>query len=114
MVGRFSNGGSKDRFSSRVKVEENGLFQFQSLYQLESPLVLFSCTGGGCAIGRKGCRILFVEGSEGIEGIFGLGNDVRTLSNLSENFDSEGLEGIELGRVKTSVTTANIAMAPNN
>ena len=95
-------GGSSDRFSSSVTDEENGLNQFQLLYHDASPLVLFFCIGGGCAAGLKGFRML----GENVFGI--LGRDILWSVNLL----SEGPAGIEFGRVKTSVKTANTAMVP--
>ena len=47
MGGRSARGGRRDRSSSKVTDDENGLSQVQSLYHDESPSVLFFWTGGG-------------------------------------------------------------------
>jgi len=97
-------GGRRDRFSSRVTDDENGLSQFQLLYHVDSPLVLFFWTGGLCAACRNGLRIL---GDESCFGSFGR----DTL--WSVNLPSEGPDGIEFGSVKTSVITAKTAIVPS-
>lgn len=91
MAGRFRSGGSKDRFSSKVTEDEKGLNQFQLLYQLASPLVLFSWTGGVCADERKGWKKRWP----------------------SVTLDKDG-PGTEVGKVKINVTSAKTAMLPNS
>lgn len=98
-------GGSKDLFSSSVTEEENGLNQFQLLYHVDSPFVLFFWTGGACAACLNGLRML---GEGNCLGSFG--RDILWSVNLL----SEGPEGIEFGRVKTSVMTANTAIVPSS
>ena len=45
---RCRKGGKTALFSSNVIDDEKGCFHFQSLNQLDSPLVLLACTGGLC------------------------------------------------------------------
>jgi hypothetical protein len=98
MAGRSRSGGSKDRFSSKVTEDENGLSQFQLLYQLASPLVLFSWTGGVCADSWRR-------------------NDAVSLGSEkpwpSVTLDKDG-PGTEVGKVKNNVTSAKTAMLPNS
>jgi hypothetical protein len=102
--GLLARGGRRDRFSSRVTDDENGLRQFQLACHFDSPLVLFGATGGACAAGRKGLRML---GEDNCFGSFG--RDIL----WSVNLPSEGPDGIELGRVKTSVMTAKMEIVPS-
>ena len=100
----MARGGSRDRFSSSVTDEENGLSQFQLVYHDDSSLVLFFWTGGGCAACRKGLRILG-------ERVFGnFGRDIL----WSINLPNEGSVGIEFGSVNTNVITENIAIVPSS
>jgi hypothetical protein len=98
MAGRSRSGGSKDRFSSKVTEDEKGLNQFQLLYQLASPLVLFSWTGGLCAVGWKGWNAV---------------SFVREKPRPSVTLDKDG-PGTEVGKVKNNVISAKTAMLPNS
>ena len=83
--------------------DENGLSQVQSLCHDESPSVLFCWTGGAWAAALKGFRML----ADGICFSFGI------VILWSVNLLRDGPGGIEPGRVKTSVTTAKIAVVPS-
>ena len=72
------------------------------VYHDASPLVLFFWTGGACAAGLKGLRML----GDSFLGIFGI--DIL----WSVNLPSDGPAGIEFGSVNTRVITANTAIVP--
>jgi hypothetical protein len=78
-----------------VTDDENGLSQLQSLYHDESPLVLFFWTGGGWPDALKALRML--------------ADPILWSVNLLK----DGPGDIELGRVKTNVITAKIAIVPS-
>lgn len=62
MGGRSFSGGRSDRFSSRVTDEENGERQFQCEYQELPAYVELACSGGLCAAGLNGFKMLEEKG----------------------------------------------------
>lgn len=108
MDGRSGNGGKRDRVSSRVIEEENGLNQFQLEYQELPSYVEFFWTGGACAGGRKGARMP-EEIECGRPGSFGmLGKESLCSARV---FERVGDDGIEPGSVKRREKRAKMPTA---